>query len=142
LLRPHSSEQNCCKNGLGDLIELKEVFHRFLLTKDGVCHIVDENLKDEIGASMLTPNDSLQSENEKTECHKDKKPSSREHSLRHENVRNIPCTKPIIDLTKVEGGNNRLTSMKIGKQPQGKGKMCSFNQKLLQSSQNICNFVP
>ena len=95
---------------------------------DGVCHIVDENLKDEISARMSTPNDSVQSEMRRLNCHEDKRPTSREQSLQHENVPNIPCTTPVIDLTKVEGGNSRSTSTKIGKKSHGKGKMCSFNQ--------------
>lgn len=121
LPKSHPSEQQCYTNDTWGLVELCQPNQRYLLTVDGVLHIVDENLMDGIGTSMLTPNEKLPEEKKNSAHHKGEGAIPRKPPLRHVNSSAAFCGEPIIDLTKVEVKSHRSTAKKISRRPQGEG---------------------
>ncbi|XP_020252193.1 uncharacterized protein LOC109829509 isoform X2 [Asparagus officinalis] len=100
----YTSEKSYSWDTLEDAIALEVVNRKFLLTENGVCHIVDENIEKPV--IDLTADES---KNYRLRSMKiDKKPQG-----------NKKIEKPAIDLTEYESRNYRLRSSKIGEKSQG-----------------------
>ncbi|KAJ0977318.1 hypothetical protein J5N97_012792 [Dioscorea zingiberensis] len=121
-IKSHYAAATSTEGSERDQNPLRGIFHKFLLSEDGICHIVDEDLVTELRVSRITPIDFCIDEKEVSFCQDGG--ATLPEQVVHLPGKNpeVPDTPPIVSCPQDAKRKHASVPKKVNRDPQNKTK--------------------